>query len=87
MLEDIILIAFGTDPYFAFQPMALLGSVEMGGIVRDVYGLTLIGVATLVAIGCWWLLNKPNGAPCLKQSFMIAKWELRWVSMYHLYTP
>ncbi|MEL0207146.1 MAG: branched-chain amino acid ABC transporter permease, partial [Alphaproteobacteria bacterium] len=33
VLEDIILIAFGTDPYFAFQPMALLGSVEMGGMV------------------------------------------------------
>ena len=66
VLEDIILIAFGTDPYFAFQPMALLGSVEMGGIVRDVYGLTLIGVATLVAIGCWWLLNKTKWGTLLK---------------------
>ena len=66
VLEDIILIAFGTDPYFAFQPMALLGSVKMGGIVRDVYGLTLIGVATLVAIGCWWLLNKTKWGTLLK---------------------
>ncbi len=66
VLEDIILIAFGTDPYFAFQPMALLGSVEMGGIVRDVYGLTLIGVAALVAIGCWWLLNKTKWGTLLK---------------------
>ena len=66
VLEDIILIAFGTDPYFAFQPMALLGSVELGGIVRDVYGLTLIGVATLVAVGCWWLLNKTKWGTLLK---------------------
>ena len=58
VLEDIILIAFGTDPYFAYQPMALLDAVEIGGIIRDVYGLTLIGVATLVAVGCWWLRNK-----------------------------
>jgi branched-chain amino acid transport system permease protein len=66
VLEDIILIAFGTDPYFAYQPMALLGSVELGGITRDVYGLTLIGVAALVAVGCWYLLNKTKWGTLLK---------------------
>ena len=66
VLEDIILIAFGTDPYFAYQPMALLDAVEMGGIVRDVYGLTLIGVAALVAVRCWWLLNKTKWGTLLK---------------------
>ena len=66
VLEDIILIAFGTDPYFAYQPMALLASVELGGITRDVYGLTLIGVAALVAVGCWYLLNKTKWGTLLK---------------------
>ena len=66
VLEDIILIAFGTDPYFAYQPMALLESVELGGITRDVYGLTLIGVAALVAVGCWYLLNKTKWGTLLK---------------------
>ena len=66
VLEDIILIAFGTDPYFAYQPMALLDSVELGGITRDVYGMTLIGVAAVVAVGCWWLLNKTKGGTLLK---------------------
>ena len=66
VLEDIILIAFGTDPYFAYQPMALLDSVEMGGITRDVYGLSLIGVATMVAVGCWFLLNKTKWGVILK---------------------
>jgi branched-chain amino acid transport system permease protein len=66
VLEDIILIAFGTDPYFAYQPMALLNAVELGGIIRDVYGLTLIGVAALVAVGCWWLLNKTKWGTLLK---------------------
>ena len=66
VLEDVILIAFGTDPYFAYQPMALLGSVEMGGITRDVYGLTLIVVAAIVAIGCWLLLNKTKWGTILK---------------------
>ena len=66
VLEDIILIAFGTDPYFAYQPMALLDSVELGGITRDVYGMTLIGVAAVVAVGCWWLLNKTKLGTLLK---------------------
>lgn len=66
VLEDVILIAFGADPYFAYQPMALLDSVELGGIVRDVYGLSLIGVATLVAVGCWLLLNKTKWGTILK---------------------
>ena len=66
VLEDIILIAFGTDPYFAYQPMALLDAVELGGITRDVYGLTLIGVAAIVAVGCWWLLNKTKWGTLLK---------------------
>ena len=66
VLEDIILIAFGTDPYFAYQPMALLASVELGGITRDVYGMTLIGVAAVVAVGCWWLLNKTKWGTLLK---------------------
>jgi branched-chain amino acid transport system permease protein len=66
VLEDIILIAFGTDPYFAYQPMALLESVELGGITRDVYGLSLIGVAAVVAVGCWWLLNKTKWGTLLK---------------------
>ena len=66
VLEDIILIAFGTDPYFAYPPMALLDSVEIGGITRDVYGITLIGVAAVVAVGCWWLLNKTKWGTLLK---------------------
>ena len=66
VLEDIILIAFGTDPYFAYQPMALLDSVELGGITRDVYGMTLIRVAAVVAVGCWWLLNKTKWGTLLK---------------------
>ena len=66
VLEDIILIAFGTDPYFAYQPMALLDSVELGGITRDVYGMTLIGVAAVVAVDCWWLLNKTKWGTLLK---------------------
>ncbi len=58
ILEDVILLVFGVNPYFAYQPMALLGSIKMGGIIRDVYSLTLFGLAIVVAVGCWYGLNK-----------------------------
>lgn len=53
ILEDVILLVFGVDPYFAYQPMAFLGSTEIGGILRDVYSLTLIGLAAVVGIALW----------------------------------
>lgn len=58
VLEDVILLVFGVNPYFAFQPMVLLGSVQLGGIARDTYGLTLIGLAVVVAAGCWLVLKR-----------------------------
>lgn len=58
ILEDLILLIFGVNPYFAYQPMVALGSVEMGGIFRDVYSLTLFGVALSVAAGSWWMLTR-----------------------------
>lgn len=53
ILEDVILLVFGVDPYFAYQPMAYLDSVEIGGILRDVYSLTLIGLAAVVGLVLW----------------------------------
>lgn len=58
ILEDLIILTFGVNPYFAYQPMALLGNVEIGGVFRDVYSLTLFGLAAIVAFVCWWGLNK-----------------------------
>ncbi|MCY4302908.1 MAG: branched-chain amino acid ABC transporter permease [Aestuariivita sp.] len=58
VLEDLILLVFGVNPYFAYQPMVYLGSVELGGIFRDVYSLSLLGLACLVAFVCWYILNR-----------------------------
>ena len=53
VLEDVLLMIWGTDPYFAYQPMALLGSVDIAELTFDVYSLTLIGLAVIVALGLW----------------------------------
>lgn len=58
MLEDAIMAVFGTDPYFAPQPMMVLGNVEIGGIARDVYGLSMIGLALAVAAAVWLGLQR-----------------------------
>ncbi|NQW10772.1 MAG: branched-chain amino acid ABC transporter permease [Alphaproteobacteria bacterium] len=58
ILEDVILLVFGVNPYFAYQPMAYLDSVEIGGIQRDVYSLTLIAVAVVVGVSLWLGLTK-----------------------------
>jgi branched-chain amino acid transport system permease protein len=58
MLEDAIMAVFGTDPYFAPQPMMVLGNVELGGIARDVYGLSMIGLALAVAAAVWLGLQR-----------------------------
>lgn len=58
ILEDLILLVFGGDPYFAYQPMMVLDSVEIGGILRDVYSLTLIAVAFVVGAGLWLFLSR-----------------------------
>jgi branched-chain amino acid transport system permease protein len=58
ILEDLILVVFGVDPYFAYQPMMVLGSAQIGGILRDVYSLTLIALAAVVGLVLWLGLAK-----------------------------
>jgi branched-chain amino acid transport system permease protein len=40
--------------------MQLLGAVEMGGIARDTYGLTLIGLAAVLAVASWLVLRRTH---------------------------
>ena len=58
MLEDVIILIWGVDPYFAYQPQGVLGIVEFGDIPRDVYSLGLILVAVVVGSLCWYALRK-----------------------------
>jgi branched-chain amino acid transport system permease protein len=58
VLEDVILLIWGTDPYLAFQPMALLGQSEVAGITFDNYNLSMIALSVVVAVSLWFGLNK-----------------------------
>lgn len=58
VLEDVLLLIWGTDPYYAYEPLALLGSVDIVEMTFDVYSLSLIGLAVIVALGLWLGLTK-----------------------------
>ncbi len=58
VLEDVILLIWGTNPYLAFQPLALLGNSEIAGLVFDNYALTMIALTFIVAFILWYGLNR-----------------------------
>src|SRR4051812_6614319 len=57
ILEDVIKLVWGVDPYFVAEPYALLGSFEVGGMAYPTYNLILVGLALLFGGGLAWLLN------------------------------
>ena len=58
ILEDVIKIIWGVDPYFADQPYVLLGMVRLAGVNYAVYSFLLPLVAVASGIFMWWLVNK-----------------------------
>ena len=58
VLEDVILLIWGTDPYLAFRPLELMGSSDITGLIFDNYTFTMIGLSFLVALVLWYGLNR-----------------------------
>ena len=58
ILEDVLLLIWGADSYFAYQPYVAMGNVQAGRIFISNYDLMLIVLALLVAFGAWYALNR-----------------------------
>jgi len=58
ILEDATKLIWGVDPYFAFEPYAFLGLVEIFGLPYQVYDLALIALAIICGFLLWWGMNK-----------------------------
>jgi len=58
MLEDAVILIWGVDPYFAYQPVSLLGILEIAGVPFDVYSLSMVGLALVVGAACWLGLKR-----------------------------
>ena len=58
VLEDVILLIWGTDPYFASRPMEVLGTIDIGELPFDVYSLTMVALSFFIAWGLWFGLRR-----------------------------
>lgn len=58
MLEDVQKLVFGVEPYFADAPLAMLGTVEVGGIYYTTYQLLLLpAIAVFVMLALSWFFR------------------------------
>jgi branched-chain amino acid transport system permease protein len=58
IFQDMALVLWGGDPYTIKVPAVLSGSWEIGELFFPVYRVFMIGVAVVVALGVWLVLEK-----------------------------
>ncbi len=58
ILEDLMKLIWGVDPYFVYQPYDLLGTVEIGPLFYVSYDFLVIAVAILVGVLVWFVINR-----------------------------
>ena len=58
ILEDVIKLIWGVDPYYAAQLYGLLGMTEISLLVFSNYDLALIGLALFIGGSLWLTINR-----------------------------
>jgi len=66
ILEDVIKLIWGVNPYFIAEPYALLGSFEVGGLAYPTYNLLLVALALIAGLGLMWLLQSTHVGKLLR---------------------
>jgi branched-chain amino acid transport system permease protein len=57
ILEDVLILIWGTNSYSAFQPLAAAGNFEVGALVLSGYDMGLIALAVTLAAASHWALK------------------------------
>jgi branched-chain amino acid transport system permease protein len=57
ILEDVIKLVWGVNPYFIAEPYALLGSFSVAGLAYPTYNLILVALALVAGLGLTWILH------------------------------
>jgi branched-chain amino acid transport system permease protein len=57
ILEDVVILVWGTRSYAAYQPLLAAGNVAVGELILSNYDLGLIVAAMALAAVCWWALK------------------------------
>lgn len=58
ILEDVMKLIWGVNPYFVYEPYTLLGDVEIGPLFYVGYDFAVIAAAIIVGLGVWLSLNR-----------------------------
>lgn len=66
VLEDLIKLIWGVDPYYASEPYGLLGISEISDLVFSNYDLSLIGMAVVVGGLLWVAVNRTRWGKLLQ---------------------
>ena len=65
ILEDVVKLIWGVNPYFIAEPYALLGSFQVAGMAYPTYNLVLVAAALFFGGGLWWLLHSTRAGKLL----------------------
>jgi branched-chain amino acid transport system permease protein len=57
ILEDVVKLIWGVNPYFVAEPYAMLGSFSIGGLQYPTYNLILVGLALVLGGGLALMLR------------------------------
>lgn len=66
ILENLVLQVWGTDAYPAYQPSALLGTIEIDGLPFNTYELALVPLAAVIGGGLSWVLARTKFGKLLR---------------------
>lgn len=58
ILEDLMKLIWGVNPYFVYEPYTLLGDVEIGPLYYVGYDFAVIAAAIIVGLAVWLTLNR-----------------------------
>jgi branched-chain amino acid transport system permease protein len=58
IFQDVALVVWGGDPYTIPVPKLLSGSFQVGGLFFPVYRVFIIGVAVVIALMLWLVLER-----------------------------
>ena len=61
ILEDVIKLIWGVDPYFVSEPYGLLGSFEFAGLNYPVYNIVLMGLSGRGGRAAWGFQKTKRG--------------------------
>jgi branched-chain amino acid transport system permease protein len=57
ILEDVIKLVWGVNPYFVAEPYALMGSLRVAGMAYPIYNFFVVALAAALGIGLAWTLH------------------------------